>query len=62
MNAEITVFFSCPNCALLYEVKQVRRDAEAVGQFNCAACQTPVSSWAGGIYDYHSWKPLPRRR
>jgi hypothetical protein len=58
LSVGITVFFACPNCALVYEASQVRFAERISGRFVCTSCETTVYSWSG-IYDYVAWKLAP---
>ena len=54
----ITVYFSCPQCRLLYEVEQIfLPEKKTGGNFACVRCHAPIHSWRG-LYDYPRWTPL----
>jgi hypothetical protein len=57
MNGELTVYFACTHCELVYQAKQVRLMRQSSGQFVCVKCREPVHSWRG-IYTYFAWDPV----
>ena len=61
MSAEITVYFTCPCCELVYQARQVRSSERMIGRINCVKCFTTVHSWTG-VYDFVLWKPMTQRR
>jgi hypothetical protein len=57
MNAELTVYFTCPHCDLVYQATQTRTMRQSSGQFVCAQCRGLVHAWRG-IYTYPIWEPV----
>ena len=58
--AGLTVYFSCPQCELVYQAKQVHAIERTNGLFDCAECGKRVHSWTG-LYDFLLWQPVKQR-
>ncbi len=48
----ITVYFSCPDCSIVYSAKQARFEQMTSGKFDCIECGKPVHTWIGR-YGYY---------
>jgi hypothetical protein len=57
LNAEITVYFACRSCGLIYRAKQVRASQPVSSSIDCVGCHGKVHSWHGSPYDYIGWQP-----
>jgi predicted RNA-binding Zn-ribbon protein involved in translation (DUF1610 family) len=55
----LTVYFSCPDCSVVYSAKQSLFEQTTSGSFDCRECGKPVHSWSGR-YAYLHWKPVAR--
>jgi len=56
-NVGLTIYFSCPECKLVYQATQVRAIERTDGQFDCLECGRQVHSWTS-LYDFLQWKPV----
>jgi hypothetical protein len=59
-NVGLTIYFSCPNCKLVYQTTQVHVDAPTNGRFDCVECGERIHSWTGP-YNFLHWKPVTHR-
>ena len=60
-NVGLTVYFSCPNCKLVYRAMQVQMVEPTNGKRDCVECGYRIHSW-NGLYDFLNWKRVTHRR
>jgi hypothetical protein len=60
-NVSLAVYFSCPNCKLVYRAMQVQMVELTNEKRDCVECGYRIHSWTGR-YDFLNWKQVTHRR